>query len=104
VRASILPPRIHANCLTEEKFLIYDDDILCFHPAAQPEDRTSTWWGYILLPKVKYLFFLPAWSIVSTQPVPVQSFLGVPYWNCDWLSHWLFTRITSSSSGWTNVP
>ncbi len=42
VRASVLPPRIHANCLTEEKILIYDDDILCFHPAAQPEDRTST--------------------------------------------------------------
>ena len=34
--ASVLPPRIHANCLTDETFLIYDDGILCFHPAAQP--------------------------------------------------------------------
>jgi hypothetical protein len=33
VRASVLPPRIHANCLTDETFLIYDDGILCFHPA-----------------------------------------------------------------------
>ncbi len=37
VRASVLPPRIHAICLTDETFLIYDEDILCFHPAAQPE-------------------------------------------------------------------
>jgi hypothetical protein len=41
VRASVLPPHIHANCLTDETFLIYDDGILCFHPAALPEDRTS---------------------------------------------------------------
>ena len=49
VRASVLPPRIHANCLTDETFLIYDDDILCFQfflpsidiPRAWSEDLPS---------------------------------------------------------------
>ena len=45
VRASVLPPRIHTNCLTNETFLIYDNGILCFHPAAQPEDQTNIFDG-----------------------------------------------------------